>query len=165
MSQETLFLAEKLCKVSWVLRQHFLACKMYFSKPYQPMYCCKCNSMLVKVFLGAMVYKCAFFWETWGQSLQWCHNVSEGYFCLFRSYINLYSVGTAIMLNKMYGFRDTSVERQRWPHRFSNGCSYFSKYVNFCTVNITSIKIFFGQRCTVLVKKGGHTLQFQQPRT
>ena len=66
---------------------------------------------------------------------------------------------------KMFGFRDVGGKSKRWRYHISNGCSYFSKYVNLCTVNFTPIKVFLGQRCTVLVKEGGHTLQFQQPHT
>ena len=61
---------------------------------------------------------------------------------------------------KMYGFRDTGCQSQWWCHHISNGYSYFSRYVNLCTVNFTPIKIFLGQRRTVLVKEGGPICSF-----
>ena len=50
---------------------------------------------------------------------------------------------------QMSGFWDTRGQSHQWRHYISNGCSYFSKYVNLCTINLTPIKIFSGQRCTV----------------
>ena len=63
--------------------------------------------MLIKGFLGAMVYKRAFF-EKHGIKVYNDVIIFQRDFFV-RTYINLYSVGTAIMQSKMYGFRDTSV--------------------------------------------------------
>ena len=50
---------------------------------------------------------------------------------------------------EMSGFWDTGCQSHQWRHHISNGCSYFSKYVSLCTMNLTPIKIFSGQRCSV----------------
>ena len=49
---------------------------------------------------------------------------------------------------KMSGFWDTGGQSHQWHHHISNLCYYFSKYVNLCTMNLMSIKIFLEQRCT-----------------
>ena len=102
------------------------------------------------------------------------HHFSEGCFCFVWAYINLYTVPFTIQCLAKFPWKPWSDNfwfsryrgsNQSLRHHFSNGCSYFFKYVDLCTVNFTQIKIFLGQQCTVLVKEGGHTLQFQQPRT
>ena len=95
--------------------------------------------------------------------------------CFFSGHISTYiplgrqfNVEQSLLGNhdlKMFDFRDIGGKSKRRRYYISNGCSYFSKYVNLCTVNFTPIKVFLGQRCTVLVKEEGHTLQFQQPHT
>ena len=49
---------------------------------------------------------------------------------------------------KMSGFWDAGGQSHQWHHHISNLCYYFSKYVNLCTMNLMSIKIFLEQRCT-----------------
>ena len=49
---------------------------------------------------------------------------------------------------KMSGFWDTGGQSHQRHHHISNLCYYFSKYVNLCTMNLMSIKIFLEQRCT-----------------
>ena len=125
-------------------------------------------------FLGNYGLKMYGFRDTESQSPWWHHHYSEGFFSFFGpifTYISLepqFNAEQSFLGNhglKMHGFWDTKSLIQPWRHHISNRYFHFSQDCILCTVNFTPIKIFLGKLRTVLVWEGGHTLQFQQPRT
>ena len=162
ISQETIFLTKTFCTVTWLLTPAFFRLQNVFFQTMSNYIPLELQFTADQSFFQNYDLKMHGFQDTEGQSPRWRYRFSEVFFFFFFFFEHVW---TYILLKPqfnaeqsfletmndldMYGFQHTVVQSQWWRHHISNGCSYFSKYVNLYTVNFTPVKIFVEQWYTV----------------